>query len=407
MSNSALAEGAKALKEIIAGGAYPALALNRVDESERAKAAVVVYGVLENYFRIKYILESVYERTPKPELQTVLFAGVYALEYMKMPSYAAVNECVELAKKCGGSGDAGFVNAVLKKVSRGEYSLPASGDKATEVEFNLPVWMVKTVKKQYPKAYKKILSKERALHIRLRAGVSEEELDGVKIIKKSPVGFFVETGEKLSRLFDEGKITYQGKNSIYAALALGDVEGKKVFDACAAPGGKSVLLAERGGEVTAQELHAPRVELIREYADRMGVRLNIIQGDATKRNRDFEGKFDAVLCDVPCSGLGVLAKTKDAFLKKSPKDIIALKAVQSSILDNVAAYVKKGGKLVYSTCTVLREENGEVVENFLKKHKEFALSPIENLPYGESGQVQMIKTDRFSDGFYIASMVRK
>ena len=407
MANSAITEGVRALNENLIGGAYPALALNRIDETERAKTAVVVYGVLENYYRIKYILESLYTRPPKAEVKTLLYVGVYAIEYMKMPGYAAVNECVELTKKTVGIGDSGFVNAILKRVTRREYTLPSAGDKALEVEFNLPIWMIKTVKKQYPKAYKKILSKERALHIRLRTGVSEDVLEGVKIIKKTSVGYFVETGDKLSRLFDEGKITYQGKNSIYAALALGDVSGKKVLDVCAAPGGKSVLLAERSADVTSEELHAHRAELIKEYAGRMGVSLTVNQGDATKRNRDYEGKFDAVLCDVPCSGLGVLAKNKDAFLRKSPKDIIALKAVQIAILDNASAYVKKGGRLVYSTCTVLREENGEVVSGFMKKHKEFALTPIENVPYGESGEVQMIKTDKFSDGFYIAAMVRK
>lgn len=407
MSNAAIAEGAKALGEILSGGAYPSLALKKVGDAERAKAAVVVYGVLENYFRLKYVLESIYTRTPKDEVMTVLFVGAYALEYMKIPAYAVVNECVEVTKKNVGFGESGFVNAVLKKVARKEYSLPDSGDKALECRFNLPIWMIKTVRKQYPKAYKKMLSKERALHIRLKTGLDENILNGVKIIKKTPVGYFVEPSRKLSDLFDEGKVTYQGKNSIYAALALGDVAGKTVLDCCAAPGGKAVLLAERGAEVVAEELHAHRAELIKEYAERMGVRFTVNQADATKRRRDYEGRFDAVLCDAPCSGLGVLAKNKDAFLRKSPKDIIALKAVQIAILDNVAAYVKKGGKLVYSTCTVLREESGEVVADFLKKHKEFALSPIENLPYGESGEVQMIKTDKFSDGFYIACMVRK
>lgn len=407
MANAAIAEGAKALGEILNGGAFPSLALNKVAEEERAKAAVVVYGVLENYFRLKYILESIYRRTPKDEIMTILLVGAYALEYMKIPPYAVVNECVEVTKKTVGYGESGFVNAVLKKVSGKEYTLPNSGDKALECRFNLPVWMIKAVKKQYPKAYKKMLSKERALHIRLRTGLDESVLDGVKIIKKSPVGFFVEPNEKLSRLFDEGKVTYQGKNSVCAALALGDVRGKKVLDCCAAPGGKAVLLAERGAEVVAEEFYAHRAELIKEYAERMGVGLTVNQADATVKNRDYEGRFDAVLCDAPCSGLGVLAKTKDAFLRKSPKDIIALKAVQIAILDNVAAYVKKGGKLVYSTCTVLKEENGEVVATFLKKHKEFALAPIENLPYGESGEVQMIKTDAYSDGFYIACMVRK
>lgn len=407
MANAAIAEGAKALGEILNGGAYPSLALKKIADEERAKAAVAVYGVLENYFRLKYILKSIYDRKPKDEVMTVLFVGAYALEYMKIPAYAVVNECVEVTKKTVGFGESGFVNAVLKKVSRKEYRLPATGDKALECSFNLPIWMIKTVKKQYPKAYKKMLSKDRALHIRLKTGVDESVLNGVKIIKKSPVGFFAEPSAELSRLFDEGKITYQGKNSIYAVLALGDVKGKKVLDCCAAPGGKSVLLAERGAEVVAEELYPHRAELIKEYADRMGVKLTVNQADATVFKRDYEGRFDAVLCDAPCSGLGVLAKTKDAFLRKSPKDIIALKAVQTAILDNVAAYVKKGGKLVYSTCTVLREENGEVISSFLKKHKEFALSPIENLPYGESGEVQFIKTDKFSDGFYIACMVRK
>lgn len=407
---SALDKSYKALTEVLREGAFVNLALNALDEKERAEATRIIYGTLEKYFEIQSILNRLVPRAPKSAVKVILMQGIYALLYMNIPPYAVVNDSVELVANEGMRELKGFVNAILNKVARKEFTLPKEGeDGYEEVKYNLPAWLIEEVKKEYPSGYDAILSatgrEEEHVRLAARADVSVFEKNA-GTYEKTLTGYFVKNTPFIKDLFNKGLLTYQSYTSTLAVLALGDIKGKKLYDVCAAPGGKSVYAAERGAIVTASDLYPHRVGLIRDYARRMGVTLNAVCGDALVYKKDYASSFDAVLVDAPCSGLGVISKRRDIIFKRSLADIDRLAALQLSILKNCASYVKSGGLLLYSTCTILKKENGGVVEAFLRSNPSFAL---EELPFsgGESGEMQFLQDNKGTDGFYIAAMRKR
>jgi 16S rRNA (cytosine967-C5)-methyltransferase len=185
---------------------------------------------------------------------------------------------------------------------------------------------------------------------------------------------------------------------------------EKLLDACAAPGGKSVLLAEKCGEVTSFELHEHRVELIRSYKTRMGVNnVREFQKDSSVFDSEFEGKFDGVLCDVPCSGYGTISENHDIKLFRKPEDFKALKAMQEQILATCSRYVKKGGALYYSTCSLFESENDKIVGDFLERNPDFELEAIDS-PLGHEKKkfgLQFLPDVAYGAGFYVAKMRKK
>lgn len=395
------------LSSVIRGGAYANLALNEIsDESERAFVTRIVYGVLERYFELDYIISALSEKRPKPEIRVLLLQGLYCLKYTDMPSYAAVNETVKLCKASKFAAVSGYVNSVMMRASRGEYTLPDKGKKAEEIRFNLPYGLIELIKKEYPVAYARILEAppREEEHIRLSKGIEDSVLDGLAA-EKTLTGYYVKNTPQIKQLYAEGKLTYQSLTSTLAVLAMGEVEGKRVLDLCSAPGGKSVYLAERGAKVTASDIHPHRVELIRSYAERMRVKVEACVNDGTKPREDWQGAFDAVLVDAPCSGLGALGRRRDIILSRKPEDIGELSELQKKLLDTASGCVKRGGTLVYSTCTILKEENGGVVEDFLTRHKDYQREVIP-LPYNNKGELQFLPDGKGTEGFYIARMKR-
>ncbi len=407
MANTAYVQAIKIVDKVLTDGAYVSLALTNVDEGIRKSAAPIVYGVLENYYLIDYTIRALCEKPPKGLLKSVLFTGIFALTSSNMPDYAIVNESVEYVKQNVGEKQAKFCNAMLNKVTKKQYDLALNKDEELEVTYNLPIWIIKKLSKQYPKAWKKMMCKDRALHIRLKRDTNIDELKGDKVLKATRVGFYVEPSQNIDRLFIEGKLTYQSPYSALAVLALGDVYHKDVLDMCSAPGGKAVFIAERGGYVTACDLHEHRVKLINKYAARMGVKLDTKVADGTIYNKQYAEKFDCILVDAPCTGLGVIGKRQDMILRKDNGDVKALARLQAALLDNAAKYLKKGGTLVYSTCTVLKEENTDVIAGFLGRNKDFKRCAIDSVDFENNGEVQFIKSDKFSEGFFIAKMVKR
>ena len=208
--------------------------------------------------------------------------------------------------------------------------------------------------------------------------------------------------------FFAGDYTFQSVGSVAICAAIPACDS--LLDACAAPGGKSVLLAETCKKVTACELHSHRVELINSYAQRMGAsNVAAIQSDSTVFNPDFEEKFDTVLCDVPCSGTGVINENPDIKLFRKESDIESLTKTQLAILENCSRYVKAGGLLFYSTCSVLPEENDSIVCNFLSLHPEYALNkPLSPLDHRETKYgLQFLPHLSLGAGFYLTSFKRQ
>lgn len=367
----------------------------------------IVLGTLEKDVELSYVLFQLTKKPPKPSVAIVIKQGLYCLKYMdSLPDYAVINNSVELIKLLGKIPLAGFVNAVLNSAARGEYKMPEKDGSFGyyAVELSKPEWLIKLLSDEYGKEVAlEILSTPNCTLSHIRANrrmMSDGELENLLKKEKIPFekteagGFGVKVTPMIKGLFAEGKITYQSATSMLAAAALDVVDGMKVLDICASPGGKSVLIAERNpkAEVVACDLYPHRVTLIEKYASRMKIK-NVFaaQNDATIFNPEYEGRFDRVLVDVPCSALGIIRKQPDILLNRKPDDINELASLQLKIAQNAVKYLKPNGKMVYSTCTVTKEENGDNVQKILKSNPELTLiSEKQYLP------------DRLTDGFFVA-----
>ncbi|HAT84144.1 MAG TPA: hypothetical protein DCS37_04530, partial [Clostridiales bacterium] len=234
--------------------------------------------------------------------------------------------------------------------------------------------------------------------------------------KKSDVGgYIVKATDCVKRMFDKGLVTFQSPSSMLAVQALNVTDGAQVLDICSAPGGKAVYMSEicPHGKITACDLYPHRVALIQKYKNRMHTpNVKAIQADACVLSDEWKDCFDFVLCDAPCSCLGTFKKHPDVFLNKDEKCVIELADMQRKIIENAAKYLKVGGKMVYSTCTLFKEENEDVVNDFIAKNDGFALEKIDGLDRIDGGKykdnngtIQILPHEEY-DGFFIARLQR-
>lgn len=406
------------LMRIINEGAYSNMAFYGEDVSDMA--TLLVYGVLECNVRSDCILSQLVQKKPQKPVYILLKIGVYALENLTdVPAFAIVSECVEAAKAIGKGGASGFVNAVLKKVAAGAYSLPCENESGyLSVKYSKPQWFIDKLEAQYGyDAMLQIISAKsnRLEHVRVNGRLTDvanvlEALreDGAQ---RSEVGGITVRGtDSVKRLFDKGLITYQSPSSMLAVQALGLKDTDVMLDICSAPGGKAVYASELCKAVTACELHPHRIALIEKYKKRMKAdNVTAVKFDATVYNKSWQDKFDCVLADVPCSCFGTFLKHPDVFLTRDGQDIPSLAATQMLILQNAAKYVRSGGVLVYSTCTLFDEENTNIVNKLLSQGG-FELEHISALDALDSGKykdnngaVQILPHGGY-DGFYIAKL---
>lgn len=371
----------------------------------------LVYGVLRNDVRYDYFIAKMTAKKPQNSAIILLKIGMYCIEEMdSMPDYAAVNNTVELSKEVGKQGSSGFINGVLKAFCRQKPSLPSDEVQRLSVEASVPLWVLRQYIKQFGMAKTKefITCKPLELeHARVNlrktdVATVKSRLDalGVEYTDdiENPDCLFVRNGQKIRPLFDAGLITFQSLTSVRCCKAAGVKDGDEVLDMCAAPGGKSVYFAGLSDNIKVHscDVYHHRLELIQQYARRMGVKMDVRLLDATVFNKALVDTFDVVLCDVPCSNLGVAAKKPDVYLFKDKDRIFVITETQSKILENGARYVKEGGTLVYSTCTLLKDENENIVKKFLKQNRGFILE----------SQQTYLPDDKGSDGFFVAKMRR-
>lgn len=391
------------LYKIYVDGEYVGDSMRLIGEEDKGLVTRLVYGVLERDVELEYYLSLLARKAPKKAISIILKLGIYSLMYMdSLPAYAVCDKLVDFTKKLGKREVAPFVNATLKRVSREKLPLPEKKDERLSVLTSTPLWIVKKILKQYKEDGEKILYAEGVKESHIRVNLlkftkveleQEFKKSGIEY-KESERGFYVGEHSKIKDLFDEGKITYQSPSSMMIAELCAE-GAKNILDVCAAPGGKSVYMYElTKGKITACDLHFHRVGLIISYAKRMGAKINAIQLDGREFKEEFENRFDAVLCDVPCSGIGVRYSKPDTLLNRKESDIPELCEMQEEILLNASRYLKSGGSLVYSTCTIFREENERVVERFLDKNKDFILDKEEKVIPGING----------SEGFYAARL---
>lgn len=395
----------RVLLKIYGEGAHLKIALSETDieELNRARTVKTVYGVLERDAYLSLCIRTFAQKSPKQSVRVLLKIALYWLIELKKPKYMVTDTAVELLKKLGKGGMAGFVNAFLRTFDEGKVALP-KGDEGLSVKSNYPLFAVKKIKAEYGARAESILfSKSAGVTVRFERG--EEKY--LALPHKTTPFEKVYCFENFTRDegFFAGDYTFQSVGSVAIASAVEPC--KHFLDACAAPGGKSVLLSKKCESVTACELHEHRVELIKSYAERMGVEnVTPVQADSSVFNPEWENKFDGVLCDVPCSGLGTLAENPDIALKE--QNFASLNEAQSAILANCSRYVKSGGYLYYSTCSLLSEENDKIVEKFLKAHSEFEaveiISPLDFMKkqYG----LQFLPDTAFGAGFYVCKLRR-
>ena len=378
----------KVLAKIEKKGTYSNLAVaealknSELTPQDKSLATAIIYGVLDRKITLDYIL-SKFLRTPinktEPFTLTVLRSALYQIKYMdKIPESAAVNEAVKIMKSSKFSRNSGFVNGVLRSVLRTDVEIPKGDDaKSLSVRYSCPLWIVESFLNDYGLENTKALLGESLKPAPTVLRINTVKADISEIEKEYEInGNSVELTKGIdisnSELYKKGFVYAQDYASQKAVEVLNPKAGDRVLDVCAAPGGKSFTMANlmgNKGEILACDLYPHRVELIRKTAKRLG--LDIIKtaiADATVYNPEF-GEFDCILCDVPCSGLGVIRRKPEIKYNALPQ-LEELKNIQLSILRNAVKYLKKGGKLLYSTCTLRREENEKLVISFQKEYND-------------------------------------
>lgn len=410
----------KILLNVLEGGSYSNLelagGLKDLNDKDRALATTLVYGVLQNKMRLDYII-SAYSKIPikkiSPDILNILRMGIYQALFMdKIPDYALTNESIKLVKKCRKTSASGFVNAVLRGVIRGdkEIKYPAERLEYLSVYYSCPRWICDMWDKMFPGKLEDLLrsmNEKPPFSVRvntLKMSVEEfiakrggEKSELQKDVVILPSGTDVQRDE----LFINGCYYVQDEASAMVTELLDPEKGQTVLDLCAAPGGKTTHIAQKmdnQGKVFAFDIYEHKLEIIKDTAARLGV--DIIEtrlGDAEVFNEKFAESADCVLVDAPCSGLGILRRKPEIRYMKRKEDTAELAGVQSRILNVAAKYVKKGGRLVYSTCTISDVENDAVTKKFLEENKDFT-------PQGEP--IQLLPCDSGADGFYMAKFVR-
>lgn len=395
------------LVKVYSGGKYlkQAISDTPIEPLNRARTVKIVYGVLDKDVYLNYIIGQNTKSAPKAAVKLILKIALYMLEFMGKHDYMVVDSAVELTKKLGKGGAAGFVNGFLRS-----YKVPETDDISANglaIKWSTPVWLVKKLKRSYKAEAEKIATFQ-PLGQCVRFVRGADKYLSAEHIKTPFEGVYIFPNFVRDEDFFSGDYTFQSVGSVAISAAISPCE--RLLDACAAPGGKSVALSEKCKEVVSCELHEHRTGLIREYAERMGAdNITAVTCDSSVFNPQFESAFDAVLCDVPCSGTGVIAENPDIKLNRKEEDIAALNKIQTAILQTCARYVKSGGTLYYSTCSVLPEENDSIAVGFLNGHPDFSLavpsSPLahKTTPYG----LQFLPHLSLGAGFYLTAFVKK
>ncbi len=396
-------------------GAYLNIALRDVlreanmDVRDSALATTLAMGVMKNVFFIDNIIEnlsSIKLKKLSVWIHNILRIGIYSHRFLdRVPVSATVNECVRLARRYGHSSSAGFVNAVLRKAATSGDFLPEDDEnKYISIKYSLPLWLVEMWKNEgYGEEFFASLNLDPPVTVRLNTLKATSLDEGFEKISALPHGYNYIGGGSVesTSLYQDGIIAVQDGASQFAVTALDVKKGMRVLDLCSAPGGKSGYIAqmlENSGEVISCDIHEHKLELIKNNLSRLGVtNAKVLLNDATVKKEEFCEAFDRVLADVPCSGLGVLRRKPDIRLNKSPLLNDELVKIQRKILENASCYVKKGGKLVYSTCTVNKSENEYAVKEFLGNHPEYTLLE----------ERQLLPNKDNTDGFFYASFERK
>lgn len=435
------------LLRIEKSGSYSHLMINQViDKGKVAKIdeqllTEIVYGTLERKLTLDYYIAPFLQKQKKLAdwVRVLLRMSVFQMEYLdKVPTYAIINEAVEIAKQKGHKGIANLVNGVLRNVQR--QGLPSLDLIENEIErlavaTSHPLWLVERWIDEYgferTKEMCEINNTNKPIQVRVNLCKTDREKmlkgladEGIEAKPSSTVkeGIRIQKGNILKTSFlQDGYVTIQDESSMLAAKSLDVSPNMTVLDTCSAPGGKVTYLGElmkNTGSIHAYDLHENKVKLITKNAERLGL-TNIIAAahDAKTLSQRYDQEtFDRIIVDAPCTGFGVIRSKADIKYNKDARDIDHLKEVQLAILDEIAPLLKKEGMLVYSTCTVNKTENNEVVREFLSAHPSYAVDQayIQSLHQvvGEKALVtaegiQLFPQTMNADGFFITRFIKQ
>lgn len=402
------------LSKVYSDKTYIKQAINStiIEEKNRALTIKTCYGVLDKDIELSYYISKLADKTPKLAVRTILKISLYAIKYLNKQGYAVTKNAVELIKKLGKGGMGGFVNAFLRKFLQNTPQLPTDKIEYLSVKYSYPEFAVKKILNDYgDEVTEKILSSENIKNTLVFYNTNGEEYLKSKNIDFETTPFnnvyqvknFVRNDD-----YDKGVYTFQALGSV----AICDVVKPSgvLLDCCSAPGGKSIRLSYVFDCVYACDIHEHRVGLIGDYINRMN-RDNIktFTMDSKEYHSEFDCFFDAVLCDAPCSGLGVVNDNPDIKLNRDEESISSLLVEQENILLNVSKYVRKGGYLYYSTCSILNDENDMQIKNFLSKNNNFVAMDIESpLAYVKTRYgLQFLPHISGGLGFYVCKLKRE
>lgn len=434
------------LYEIYENGAFSNIVINKylgehLNVKDEGFIREIVYGVLENELYIDYIISKASKiklNKIHEKIIIILRIGVYQLIFMdRVPDSAAVNESVKLTKIHGHKGTIGYVNGVLRNISRNKENMIKIDikDKVDyiSIKYSHPKWMVERWVKEYGEKFTEELCIKNNEHPDLNIRVNTLKIDKenlknqlenkgliIKDTLYSKDSLIIENPEKITELneFKEGLFIIQDESSALVSQILDPKPGSTVIDLCSAPGGKATHLAQmmdNKGTIIALDIFQHKIDLINDNAKRLGI--DIIQakiGDALKIDETLINFADYILVDAPCSGLGIIRRKPDIKRNRRLKDINELSKIQYKILENAKKYLKVGGILVYSTCTIEKEENNNLINKFLNENHNFKLVSINNnMPNSvsintlEEGYIQLFPNTHNTDGFYIAKMIKE
>lgn len=433
------------LERVNKGGAYSNLLLRELittrhlNEKDGRLLTELIYGTIARQQLLDYYLQPFIQKAKKVEdwVRLLLQLSLYQLLYLdKVPSHAILNEAVEIAKARGNIGTSKFVNGVLRNVQRqGVADIAEIKDPIDRLatEISMPRWLVEkfitAIGIEETRKLGLSLFEPSQVSGRIdrrkmtrEAAITQLQAEGIdaKVSPISPDGIVAERGFLAgSQLFAEGLLTIQDESSMLVAPVLQLEAQHQVLDACAAPGGKTThigmyLDAEKGGKVTALDIHEHKVRLIEQNAQRLHVK-DVVETkvmDARSTGETFEAEaFDRILVDAPCSGLGLMRRKPDIKYNKKASDFDKLPEIQLDILNSAAPTLKPGGILVYSTCTIVSDENQNVIAQFLATHPEFEQAPLAVSPVLEQSiqkdMLTLYPQTFMTDGFFISCLRKK
>lgn len=455
----------KILYKIDKENAYSNIALNEMLNQNKKELtnkdigliSEIVYGTTTWKLTLDEIIKK-YSKIKLKKISTwilnILRMGIYQIIFLdKIPKSAAVNESVNLSKRYGHKSSSNFVNAILRKVTRKDYEdFYKIKDDIQRISFtnSMPMWIIEELKIQL-KDIKKV--EEIAKNSNLRPHLSirinnlkivdnnneknkKEEINKENLIKKLEDKnievksgllkdfLILENAKNIENIeeFKQGYFTIQDETAGLIPIMLDPKETDVILDSCSSPGGKTTYLSEmmdNKGKIEAWDIHEHRTKLVENTAKRLGVtNIEAKVNDATIYNENYKEKFDKILLDVPCLGLGVLKRKPDIKWQKQKQDIKEITKTQKQILETCSQYLKKGGVLVYSTCSILKEENEDIIEEFLKKHKDFKIEKL-NIEknkriinqeffkkFNRNNEYLQVYQNEKTDGFFICKLVK-